>query len=183
MSDDIIVVRRGDTQTEAENDHSQNLSGPQNRCKEKNIRLNDAKAAIHQDNITFTGHRISAEGVQPDQSKIAAILDMPSPTDVHGVRRLCDMVQYHAKFMPNVVCDLEPIRALTKDNVWNWSRECDKALNAVKRKVTNTPVRAYFDPEKELVLQVDSSKDGLGTAILQGGRPTGFASRALTQAE
>ena len=33
------------------------------------------------------------------------------------------------------------------------------------------------------MLQVDSSKDGLGAAILQGGRPTEFASRALTQAE
>ena len=53
----------------------------------------------------------------------------------------------------------------------------------MKRKVTNTPVLAYFDPEKELMLQVDSSKDGLGAAILQGGRPTEFASRALTQAE
>ena len=94
------------------------------------------------------------------------------------------MVQYLAKFMPNLASDLEPVRTLTKkDSVWNWSRECDEALNAVKRKVTNTPVLAYFDPEKELVLQVHSSKDGLGAAILQGGRPIEFASRALTQAE
>ena len=86
--------------------------------------------------------------------------------------------------MPNLANDLEPIRALTKnESVWDWSRECDEALNAVKRKVTNTPVLAYFDPEKELVLQVDSSKDGLGAAILQGGRSIEFALRALTQAE
>ena len=53
----------------------------------------------------------------------------------------------------------------------------------MKRKVTNTPILAYFDPEKELVLQVDSSKDGLGAAILQDGRPIEYASRALTKAE
>ena len=121
MADDI-VVGPGDTQAEAEKDDSENLSGLQNRCKEKNIKLNDAKAAIHQDEISFMGHRISAEGVQPDRSKVAAILDMPPPTDVHGVRRLCGMVQYLAKFMPNLASDLEPIRALTKkDSVWNWS--------------------------------------------------------------
>ena len=86
--------------------------------------------------------------------------------------------------MPKVACDLEPSRALTKKHsMWNWSRECDEALNAEKRKVTNTPVLAYFGPEKEIMLQVDSSKDGLGAAIRQGGRPTEFASRALTQAE
>ena len=97
VADDIIVVGRGGTQAEAEKDHSENLSGLQNRYKERSIRLNDAKAAIHQGEITFTGHRISAEGVQPDRSKVAAILDMPPPTDVHGVRTLCGMVQYRAK--------------------------------------------------------------------------------------
>ena len=71
--------------------------------------------------------------------------------------------------VPNLACDLEPIRALTKkDSVWNWSRECAEALNAVKRKVTNTPVLTYFDPEKELVLQVDSSEDGLGASNSSG---------------
>ena len=85
VADDIIVVGRGDTQAEAEKDHSENLSGLQNRCKETNVRLNDAKAAIHQNEMTFMGHRISAEGVQPERSKVAAILDMPPPTDVHGV--------------------------------------------------------------------------------------------------
>ena len=97
---------------------------------------------------------------------------------------LCGMVRYLAKFMPNLAGDLEPIRALTeKESIWNWSRECDEALKAVKRKVTNTQVLAYFDLEKELMLRVDSSKDGLGAAILQTGRPIEFASRALTQAE
>ena len=66
--------------------------------------------------------------------------------------------------MPNLAGDLEPIRALTKkDSVWNWSRECDEALNAVKRKVTNTPVLAYFDPEKELVLQVQQQRRSWGS--------------------
>ena len=63
MADDIIVVGRGDTQAEAEKDRSENLGGLQNRCKEKIIKLNDAKAVIHQDEISFMGHRISAEGV------------------------------------------------------------------------------------------------------------------------
>jgi hypothetical protein len=94
------------------------------------------------------------------------------------------MVQYLAKFMPNLASDLEPIRALTKkDSEWNWSPECEKALKAVKEKVTSTPVLVFFDPSKELVLQVDSSKDGLGAAILQNGRPLEYASRALTQTE
>ena len=88
VADDIIVVGRGDTQAEAEKDHSENLSGLQNRCKEKNIRFNDGESSHSSRRLTFMGHRISAEGVQPDRSKVAAILDLPPPTDVHGVRTL-----------------------------------------------------------------------------------------------
>ena len=53
----------------------------------------------------------------------------------------------------------------------------------VKQNITDTPVLAYFDPDKELVLQVDSSKDGLGSALLQDGKPIEYASQALTSAE
>jgi transposase InsO family protein len=130
------------------------------------------------------GHRISAAGIQPDRAKVAAILDMPPPDDVHGVRRLCGMVQYLAKFLPNLASDLEPVRALTKKECeWNWTRECDEALRLVKEKVTKAPVLAFFNPNKELVLQVDSSKSGIGAVIMQDGQPIEYASRALTPSE
>ena len=52
-----------------------------------------------------------------------------------------------------------------------------------ERKKCEAPLLIYFNPGKELVLQVDSSKDGLGAALLQDGRPIEYASRALTSAE
>ena len=53
----------------------------------------------------------------------------------------------------------------------------------MKRKIIEAPLLIYFNPDKELVLQVDSSKDGLGAALLQDGKPIVYASRALTSAE
>ena len=58
---DDIVVGPGDTQAEAEKDDSENLSGLQNRCKEKNVRLNDGENSHSSRRLTFMGHRISAE--------------------------------------------------------------------------------------------------------------------------
>lgn len=49
--------------------------------------------------------------------------------------------------------------------------------------MTPAPVLAYFDPEKELTLQVDSSKDGLCAVLMQKGRPIEYAPRALTSSE
>ena len=49
--------------------------------------------------------------------------------------------------------------------------------------LTETPVLAYFNPGKEVVLQVDSRKDGIGAVLLQDGRPVEYASRLLTVSE
>ena len=41
----------------------------------------------------------------------------------------------------------------------------------------------YYDPNKELRLQVDASKYGLGAVLLQEGNPIGYASKSLTDCE
>ena len=42
---------------------------------------------------------------------------------------------------------------------------------------------AYFDCTKPVVIQTNASEYGLGTALLQGGRPIAFASNTLTDVE
>ena len=42
--------------------------------------------------MTFLGHDITQDGLQPDPAKIEAIKEMPSPTDVTGVQRLNEFV-------------------------------------------------------------------------------------------
>ena len=49
--------------------------------------------------------------------------------------------------------------------------------------LTNAPVLSYFDEKKEVTIQCDASKGGLGAVLLQEGRPVSYASRALTPAE
>ena len=149
IADDLVVYGSGNTREEADADHEQNLLALQERCAEKRVKLNDEKTVLKQTEIKFMGHIITNEGVKADKSKVEAILDMPAPTDVHGVKRLCGMIQYLAKFLPNLARDLQPIRELTKKDVeWNWSTECQEAFQKVKEKITNTPLLAYFDSNK-----------------------------------
>ena len=107
-----------------------------------------------QTQIKFMGHLITNDGVQADKSKVDAILSMPAPTDVHGVKRFCGMIQYLSKFLPNLASDLQPIRELTrKDAEWNWPVECEEAFQKVKQKITDTPVLVYFDPDKAIKME------------------------------
>ena len=50
----------------------------------------------------------------------------------------------------------------------------------IKSMITSTTVLAYYDPDKSLEIQCDSSQSGLGSVLMQQGRPVAYASRALT---
>ncbi len=65
--------------------------------------------------------------------------------------------------------------------VWDCSQETAfKNVNAV---LTEAPVLAYYDPNKPITLQIDASKYGIGSSLLQDGKPVAYASKTLTQAE
>jgi transposase InsO family protein len=182
--DDIIVVGCGSTDVEAEKDNQLNLSATLERCAERNITLNAEKQQTGLKEIIFHGHKITSEGVKVDEAKVDAIRDMPAPTDVEGVRRLCGMAQYMSRFIPDLAGTLEPIRALTRKDVpFVWSEECENAFNTLKKNLSESACLAYYDSSKELVIQADSCKHGIGAVLLQDGRPIEYASRALTPSE
>ena len=134
IADDILVIGCGDTDEEAEKDHDLKMAKLRKRCHEQNIKLNETKSVVKAKELTFIGHRITTQGVKPDENKVKAITNMPAPEDVHGVKRLCGMVQYLAKFIPNLASELEPIRNLVrKDSPWDWSPQCESAFQNVKK--------------------------------------------------
>ncbi|GFO39188.1 retrovirus-related pol polyprotein from transposon 297 [Plakobranchus ocellatus] len=53
----------------------------------------------------------------------------------------------------------------------------------IKAKITDSPCLAIYDPSDELVLENDASEYGLGSVLLQDGKPLGFASQPLTDPE
>jgi hypothetical protein len=63
---------------------------------------------------------------------------------------------------------MEPMRELTRKEVpWNWSNEREVAFQNVKKRLMEAPTLAYFDTNNKVVLQVDSSKNGVGAVLLQ----------------
>ena len=118
------------------------------------------------------------------KAKLQAIRDMPAPTDVADVRHLCGTVQYMSRFLPDLAEMIEPIPALTRKNTpFVWSMECENAFDTLKRNLSGSPCLAYCDVSKEVVIQVDSSKHGIGALFLQESRPIEYASRALKPSE
>ena len=66
---------------------------------------------------------------------------------------------------------------------WGWRKEPDDAFRTVNTLVADATVLSYYDQEKPLDIQRDASKTGLGTVLMQDGKPISLAKRALTPTE
>ena len=183
IADDLLITSQSDTKEDADKDHDANLVRLLQRCRERNIRLNEAKFDFKCQEVTFIGHMLSSEGVKPDPRKTDAILNMETPVDVQDVQRLIGMVKYLSKFFTNLSELCQPLHKLThKDAEWQWTQEQERAFQSLKVAVTQAPVLKYFCPEAQTEGQGDASQNGLGFVLMQEGQPVTYASRALTPA-
>ena len=178
VADDIVI--HGPTQA----DHDENLRAFLQRCQEVGIRLNKSKYETSMTSINFLGHRISLKGLEADPEKARAIENLPAPTDRTGIRRFLGLVNYVAKFVPNLADTVEPLQNLLKQDVnFVWSEAQQQAFDEVKNRIMSRPALAFFDPNKPIIVQNDASDYGLGSVLLQDDRPIAYASRSLRPAE
>ena len=120
------------------------------------------------------------------QRKVKAFSKMPTPIDVHGVRRFVGMATYLSRFAPNMGTDMIPLHVheLTKKgSTWNWGDEHNTAFQKIKDKIVSAPILKFYDSTGDLTLENNASEHGLGLVLLQAGRPVAFASRRLTDSE
>ena len=86
--------------------------------------------------------------------------------------------------MPHLADLTKPLRELTQqDSPWTWDHPQQAAFEKLKEAVSRTPDLRYYNLKEEDTLQCDASQSGLGAAVLQGGQPVAYASRALTLTE
>ena len=76
------------------------------------------------------------------------------------------------------------LRELTLEEAdFQWDGPQQAAFDALKAAVASTPVLRYYALDEEVTLQCDASQSGLGAALMQGGQPVAYVSRALTATE
>ena len=109
--DDIIVCGR----TEAE--HNANVRLLFERIKEYGLRVREEKCSFLQKKIQYLGHVIDEHGRQPDPGRIQAIVNMPAPNDLTGVRSFLGMINYYCAFLPEIRNLRYPFDELCKKNV------------------------------------------------------------------
>ena len=184
IRDDILVVGHGETDSEALENHDENVIGLLERARKMNLKLNKSKVKLREAEVKFMGHVISKDGWKPDPDKVAAIKNMPKPKSMPEVHTLLGFVNYLSKFLPKLSEVSAPLRELTTNQAkFTWARQHDEAFATIKQLVIQHPVLKFYNIEEEVTIQTDASEKGLGADLLQNGQPVAFASRTLSPTE
>ena len=184
VADDLLIAGFGDTTEEADADHDRNLLALLQRCREKGIKLNANKLRLRRQVTTFLGHELTVKGIRPDPRKVDAIMKMPKPTDKPGVRRLLGMATYLSMYCAKFSEVTAPLRELLReDNAFLWTDRHDEAFSRLCSMLSAPPVLQFYDVTKPVTVQTDCSQRGIGSVVLQEGKPVEYGSRSLTECE
>ena len=180
--DDIIIY--GTTPQE----HDQRLEAAMKVVKEVGLKLQKEKCEVGVPQFTYLGDTISADGLKPDQRKVEAIKKMKRPDTKTELQRFLGMINYLARYIPDLSTRTMPLRKLLDQNVlWMWSSEQEKTWKELKELVSNEPVLKFYDSNKPIKISTDASRSGLGAVLQQlhgeNWLPVAYASRSVTDCE
>ena len=96
-------------------EHLQHFREVFTRIRDAGLHLKPRKCNLLWNEVSFLGHIISTEGVQPDPVKIEKVQCYPTPTDAK-VRQFLGLAFYCQRFMPDFAKVSGPLRALAKKN-------------------------------------------------------------------
>lgn len=112
------------------------------------------------------GHVVDATGLHTLPSKVAGIAQAPEPQNVQQLRSFLGLINYYAKFVPNLAPVLHPLNNLLKRNVkWKWTTQCAEDFKAAKNGLTSSQVLVHYDPSLPLKQAADASAYGIGAVI------------------
>jgi len=181
--DDTILSAKDDSR------HLQNLRKAFQKMREWNFRLSRAKSVFMKSQVEFLGQIICHDGIRTHPKNVEAITSMSQPRDCSQVKSFLGLVNFYAKFVPNLSQSCEPLYKLTRDNVqFKWTKECESAFQDVKHAISSAPVLAHFQQSLPVGLSCDASSVGLGVVLFHkypdgSERPIAFASKTLSSSE
>nr|GEX93714.1 reverse transcriptase domain-containing protein [Tanacetum cinerariifolium] len=158
------------------------------RCKDTKLCLNWKKSHFMVKQGIVLGHKISNNEIEVDKAKIDVITKLPHPTTVKGVRSFLGHAGFYRRFIKDFSKISRPMtHLLEKDTPFIFSKDCIKAFQTLKKKLTEAPILIAPNWDLPFKLMCDASDFSIGAVLGQHHekhfRPIHYASKTLTEAE
>ena len=181
--DDILIVSKGSKES-----HIQYVYKCLQKLDADNLRINLSKCHFAKQQIKWLGFTFSKNGVKPIESKTAAIAEIKAPKTLKQLRSFLGSVHHLSKFVPNLAKICHPLRPLLKKNEKYLRTENYQIhFEHIKTTIANATENTHFNPNLEMRVKCDASRQGLGAALEQmdseGWKTVAFASCFLNSSE
>ncbi|KAK3277468.1 hypothetical protein CYMTET_14528 [Cymbomonas tetramitiformis] len=190
--DDILVTSPTARQ------HLADLEAVMQRLSKVGLRGHPGKSVFAAGGCEFLGFLLRPGKLSPHQAKVAALLELPTPTDVRGVRAILGFMNFYRIMAARIGKEdyssmAWPLNCLLRkgnENVKDlWGKEHDDALAQLKKRLTEPGVVIHaYDPNRPLYLMTDWSGVGISAILGQKddedrGVIIAAASRSLSRSE
>ena len=180
--DDILIF------TQDEKTHFKRLTEVLERLAKANLKLKLVKCKFFTDSIKFLGYKISKDGMTMDDERITSIQKMPYPTNKRQVQAFLGACNYFRTFVREFAKIADPLYVLLRKNVkFLWGAEQAKAVDELKRILSNAPVLRFPNFDKTFHIHTDASLTGIGACLLQEHEgilhPISYVSKNLSETQ
>ena len=125
-----------------------------------------------------------------DPTKVKAVADWTIPTYRKRLQQFLGFANFYRRFIRNYSTVAAPRTALTSPRLtFQWSSAAEEAFSELKTRFSSAPILAFPDPERQFMVEVDTSDSGVGAVLSQRSaedqkmHPCAFFSRKLSPAE
>ena len=129
------------------------------------------------------GHVVCKEGLLVDPKKIGVAASLPPSTNVKELTRFLGVATHHIRFIWMCAEIMRTLYSqLKKEKKYEWTEECQRTFNEVKKILTTTPILVCPNWTIEFHIHCDASNVAIGAALAQNiygkeDSPISYASR------
>ena len=134
-----------------EDDHLDNLRETFDTLRSYNMKLNPNKCAFGVTAGKFLGFMVSQRGIEVNPEKIRAIMELEPPKTIKEVQSLNGKIVALNRFVSKAMDKCLPFFHILRKS-FEWTDECQKAFEELKKYLSSPPLLSLSKPGEELYL-------------------------------
>lgn len=133
-----------------------------------NLTLDPAKLQICQEEITYLGFTVNANGFSPSEDNVNKVSKFPVPKNAKQVQQYIGCLNYFRHMVYRYAEIAKPIINLTRKNVpFVWTSECQEAFDILQDSILNKPTLKNINSNLPFYLVTDASETGFCGILMQ----------------
>ena len=159
IADDILCFGAN------EQEHDLNVIKFLDRCVEVDMHLNTQKVKFKAPQVPFFGNVLTKDGIKPDPKKVEAIQNWPIPEDQQQLQSFLGSVNYLSRLIPGLSDLCKPL--IGANTPFTRTATHTEVFNLLKSKITEDCLIHFYNANKPVFIECNSSGVGMGSVLLQ----------------